>query len=74
MTWKTSIDFFGDKYMTGDGAMMSQDEFFQMVAQDDEVAKRFNEDAERRMILAGKAAKSFLEFARKDLNLDEYEP
>jgi hypothetical protein len=71
-TMELSMDFFGDRYLGPGAATMSAEEFFADIHRDDAVAQEFNADAERRVALAGKATKSFLEFARKDLNLDEY--
>jgi len=71
-TWKITAEFFGDRHKSNKATAISEDDFFELIARDDEVALRFNEDIESRMVLWGKATKSFLEFARKDLNLDEY--
>jgi len=72
-TMKHSIGFFGEKYMGPGAVMMEKDEFFNDIKREDDAAKEFNDDMESRMFLVGKATKSFLEFARRDLNLDEYE-
>ncbi len=71
-TMKTSINFLGERYLNTRGEAMTTDEFLNLVSRDDEAAEAFYKDAEMRMVLFGKATKSFLEFARKDLNLDEY--
>lgn len=72
-TMEDSITFFGDKYLGPRAATMTKEEFFKDIHRDDPPAQAFHADVERRMALAGKATKSFLEYARKDLNLDEYE-
>lgn len=71
-TMKTSIEFLGEKHMDLGGSRMTRDEFFRLIDREDEAAKEFHDDLEMRMVLTGKATKSFLEFARKDLNLDQY--
>jgi hypothetical protein len=73
-TMKNSIVFLGEEHLEARGTMMSTDEFFRKIRQKDEAADVFHEDLEKRMVLFGKATKSFLEFARRDLNLDQYEP
>ncbi|MFC1742158.1 hypothetical protein ACFL3V_06495 [Nanoarchaeota archaeon] len=73
-TWDLSIDFFGEQYLAPKGLVMSKEEFFTDLKRKDVVADEFHRDLESRMVLFGKATKSFLEFARRDLNLDEYEP
>lgn len=73
-TWKNSIDFFGTKHLSSKGTTITTDEFFTLLKRDDRVADEFMMDTESRMVLFGKATKSFLEFARRDLNLDEYSP
>ena len=72
-TMKTSIDFLGEKYLSTKGEIMTRDEFFDLVNRNDASSEAFYQDLESRMVLFGKATKSFLEFARKDLNLDEYQ-
>ncbi len=73
-TWKNSIDFFGEKYLSAEGEVMTEQEFFSLIQKDSEAAEEFYQDTENRMVLFGKATKSFLEFARKDINLDQYRP
>jgi hypothetical protein len=72
-TMKSSIDFLGEKYLEPEGVVMIGDEFFGLIDDTDDASKMFHDDLEKRMVLVGKGTKSFLEFARKDLNLDEYE-
>ncbi|MBN1544539.1 hypothetical protein JW898_03700 [Candidatus Woesearchaeota archaeon] len=72
-TMKSSIDFFGEKYLGPRGAAMTKEEFFEDIHRTDPAAEALHADIEGRMVLMGKATKSFLEFARKDLNLDEYQ-
>jgi hypothetical protein len=50
---------------------MTKEEFFNDINRTDSEAEALNKDLEARMLLAGKATKSFLEFARRDLELDE---
>ncbi len=71
-TAKYSIDFFGKHYKSSDVVEMTRDEFFDLVARDDKTARIFHKDLEQRMFQFGKATKSFLEFARRDLDLDNY--
>ncbi|MFH1064170.1 MAG: hypothetical protein V1729_03765 [Candidatus Woesearchaeota archaeon] len=71
-TVKYSIDFLGKHYKNSDVVEMGSDEFFNLIARDDEAAKLFNDELEQRMFQVGKATKSFLEFARRDLDLDNY--
>ncbi|MBW2965202.1 hypothetical protein KY363_07130 [Candidatus Woesearchaeota archaeon] len=73
-TWKDAIDFLGTKHLSSKGTVITTDEFFSLLERKDAAANDFMLDTESRMVLFGKATKSFLEFARRDLNLDEYEP
>ncbi len=72
-TMQYSIEFLGEKYLSSSMVNMTSEDFFQKIRQDDEISENFNEDTNRRMTLFGKATKSFLEFARRDLNLDQYQ-
>jgi hypothetical protein len=71
-TMQTSIGFFGESYMGPGAVSMSTEDFFYSIRRGDPAAKAFEQDVERRLTLFGKATKSFLEFARRDLKLDEY--
>ncbi|MBW2967869.1 hypothetical protein KY362_05275 [Candidatus Woesearchaeota archaeon] len=73
-TWKYSIDFLGERHLTTQGTRIDKEEFFELTEREDEAAEMFHDDLERRMVLFGKATKSFLEYARRDLNLDQYQP
>ncbi|MBW2971854.1 hypothetical protein KY359_02355 [Candidatus Woesearchaeota archaeon] len=71
-TMASSIEFLGEKHLSTGATRITDEEFFSMIYREDPVAQPYHEDLENRMVLVGKATKSFLEFARKDLNLDEY--
>jgi len=72
-TWKTIKTFFGDHLKSSEVVSLSEEEFFALLERDDKASQQFHEDLESRFVLWGKATKSFLEFARRDLNLDQYE-
>jgi hypothetical protein len=72
VTMKSSIDFLGTKYTSTGAAIMTPEDFFSLIKKEDAAAQQFQEDINERMVLFGKATKSFLEYARKDLNLDQY--
>ncbi|MBW2968209.1 hypothetical protein KY362_07015 [Candidatus Woesearchaeota archaeon] len=71
-TMSSSIDFLGEKYLSNRAAAMTEEEFFENIQRHDKDSQVFHEDLESRMVLFGKATKSFLEYARRDLNLDQY--
>lgn len=73
MTMAASMDFFGNQHLSNKGTIISTEEFFELVNRTDPVSNMFHNDVENRMMLFGKATKSFLEFSRKDLNLDQYQ-
>jgi hypothetical protein len=70
-TMKYSVDFLGEGYNGPGVVVMTKEEFFNDINRTDSEAEALNKDLEARMLLAGKATKSFLEFARRDLELDE---
>lgn len=70
---KTSVDFFGEKYLSTEEIIMSSEEFFALIHQDAAASRAFYDCAEESMALAGTATRSFLEFARKDLDLEEHD-
>lgn len=72
-TMAASMDFFGYQHLSNEGTTISTAEFFELINRTDPVADVFQDDIESRMVLLGKSTKSFLEFARKDLNLDQYQ-
>jgi len=68
-TMKMTLELFGKKYKSNTTVTMTEDEFYSMV--DSTRAEKFNDDIASRIGLFGTSAKSFLEFARRDLELDE---
>jgi len=71
-TMSISYQFLGEKYKSASAVPMTKEDFFQKIQQQDKIADLYHDDLEQRVLLFGKATKSFLEFARKDLDLDSY--
>jgi hypothetical protein len=69
---KMTLDLFGNKYKSNSTVAMDENEFYSIV--DSTRAEKLNNDIANRMMLFGTASKSFLEYARRDLELDSYEP
>jgi len=71
-TMKYTYDFLDKKYRKPYPVEMTTDEFFSLVNRTDKDAQTFNEDLVQRVELIGTATKSFLDFAYRDIGLDQY--